>query len=81
MREAQREVECDVCDVAAARAFVAQLQHRAVRCRYLAEPSPFVESWTRVAQSAAESVETPKDALRRLHAELTGAVPIARLPA
>ncbi len=73
LRQAEREVERDVCDLAAARAFVAQLPRLAVRCRYLTQPSPFVESWTHLAHGPAESVETPEDALRRLHAQLTGA--------
>jgi hypothetical protein len=34
--------------------------------------SPFVESWTQVAAGPVESVESPADALRRLHASLTG---------
>jgi Lhr-like helicase len=72
LRQAQREVEHDVCDFAAARAFVEQLPRLAVRCRYLAQPSPFAESWTHLGYGPVETVETSDEALRRLHAELTG---------
>jgi ATP-dependent Lhr-like helicase len=72
LRQAHREVARDVCDLGAARAYAAALPVRAVRCRYLAQPSPFVENWARLQYGPAETVETPNDALRRLHAQLTG---------
>jgi ATP-dependent Lhr-like helicase len=47
MRQARREV----CDAVAARAFVQRLPHLMVRCRRLAELSPFAESWGRTQPS------------------------------
>jgi ATP-dependent Lhr-like helicase len=77
LRQARREVEREVCDTVAARAFVNRLPRLAVRCRYLLQPSPFVENWTRLAQGSVETVETPEDALRRLHRSLTGSEALA----
>jgi hypothetical protein len=73
VRQAMREVERDLCDVAAATAFVQTLSGLAVRCRFLAQPSPFVDGWAHVHYGPAEVIETPNEALRRLHASLTGA--------
>ncbi len=73
LRQAAREIERDVCDLPAAAAFVERLPQMAVRCRFLTQPSPFVESWTHLDHGPAETVETPEEALRRLHAHLTGA--------
>jgi ATP-dependent Lhr-like helicase len=72
LRQARREVREQFCDAAAARAFVEALAGRRLCCRPLAQPSPFVEAWTQLAAGPVESVETPEEALRRLHAALTG---------
>jgi Lhr-like helicase len=72
LRQAAREVRADPCDAAAARGFVEELPRRALRCRWLTRPSPFVEGWTQLAPGPAEAVETPAEALQRLHATLTG---------
>jgi ATP-dependent Lhr-like helicase len=72
LRQARREVGREWCDTAAAVNFVRELAERPLRCRVLTHPSPFVESWTQGAAGAGESVETPADALLRLHAGLTG---------
>jgi ATP-dependent Lhr-like helicase len=78
LRQARREVGTELCDAAAAAAFVNELAQRPLRCRRLGCPSPFVESWTQMATGAAESVETPEEVLLRLHAALTGDVNDAR---
>jgi ATP-dependent Lhr-like helicase len=75
LRQAQREVGAEVCDGAAARSFLEQLPQMAVRCRCLPRISPFVEGWTQVEPGPAEAVETPAEALQRLHAALTGSGP------
>jgi ATP-dependent Lhr-like helicase len=70
LRQARREVRAELCDTAAAGEYVRELERRPLRCRWLSYPSPFVESWTQMAAGAAESVETPDEALLRLHATL-----------
>jgi ATP-dependent Lhr-like helicase len=72
LRQALREVRADLCDADASLAFAEALPGQAVRCRWLARPSPFVEGWTQAERGATESAETPEDALRRLHARLMG---------
>jgi ATP-dependent Lhr-like helicase len=72
LRQARREVRGEWCDVASAAGFVRELAQRPLHCRFLPHPSPFVESWTQSAAGATESVETPGEALLRLHAALTG---------
>ncbi len=70
LRQARREVRAELCDTAAAGEYVRELERRSLRCRWLNYPSPFVESWTQMAAGAVESVETPAEALLRLHASL-----------
>jgi ATP-dependent Lhr-like helicase len=72
LRQARREVREQVCDGPAARAFLEALAGRRLCCRRLAGPSPFAEAWTQLAAGPVESVETAEEALRRLHAALTG---------
>ncbi len=78
LRQARREILCEWCDSAAASRYVSQLQHLPLRCRYLSYPSPFVESWTQMAAGPAERIETPDEALLRLHALLTEGTSDAR---
>jgi ATP-dependent helicase Lhr and Lhr-like helicase len=73
LRQALREVRQECCDAEAARRFLGELPRLTLRCRWLPHVSPFVESWTQVAAGPVESVESPADALRKLHAALTGA--------
>jgi ATP-dependent helicase Lhr and Lhr-like helicase len=73
LRQAEREVREECCDAAAARAYADVLPRLEVRCRWLAEASPFASSWTQAATGATESPETPEEALERLHGELTRA--------
>jgi ATP-dependent Lhr-like helicase len=70
LRQALREVRTELCDAAAARQYVRELEQRPLRCRWLAYPSPFVENWTQMGAGAAENVETPSEALLRLHTSL-----------
>jgi ATP-dependent Lhr-like helicase len=70
LRQASREVHSECCDDHAARAFLEELPHRTLRCRRLARVSPFAEHWTQLIPGPAESVESPAEALQRLHAEL-----------
>jgi ATP-dependent Lhr-like helicase len=72
LRQAEREVEHEVCDLASARTFVVQLPSLGMRCRYLRQPSPFVEHWTQLAVGPQATIETRDESLLRLHAELTG---------
>jgi hypothetical protein len=61
-----------VCDGAAARVFLEEVPRLRLCCRRLGQPSPFVEAWTQLLAGPVESVESPDEALRRLHAALTG---------
>jgi ATP-dependent Lhr-like helicase len=70
LRQARREIRTELCDTAAALQYVQELDRHPLRCRRLAYPSPFVESWTQMGTGAAESVETPSETLLRLHASL-----------
>jgi hypothetical protein len=70
LRQARREVTAELCDAAAARAYVQELCRLPLRCRWLAHPSPFAENWTQPDQGPAEAAETPAEALRRLHQAL-----------
>ncbi len=72
LRQALREVRGEACDVAAALAYARQLPSLSVRCRWLPQPSPFAENWTQLAPGAIEMIESPAEALQRLHARLTG---------
>ncbi len=71
LRQAEREV-AELCDATAAREYAEQLPHRALRCRWLPRPGPFAEAWTQAAADLADPVESPEEALARLHASLTG---------
>jgi Lhr-like helicase len=72
LRQARREVCLDCCDAETARRHLEELPRRLLRLRWLAAPAPFAESWTQVAAGPFETAETPEEALRRLHAALTG---------
>jgi ATP-dependent Lhr-like helicase len=72
LRQARREVRREVCDAAAALAYVRKLPGLAVRCRWLACCGPFSEGWSRVEPIDAGPRESPDEALRRLHSALTG---------
>ncbi len=72
LRQALREVRADWCDAAAALVFAERLPALTIRCRRLARPSPFADHWTQAAIGPSEEVETSEEALRRLHALLTG---------
>jgi ATP-dependent Lhr-like helicase len=78
LRQARRELLNESCDVAAASRYLRELEFLPLRCRRLNHPSPFVESWTQMAEGAAERVETPDEALLRLHALLTEGTSDAR---
>jgi Lhr-like helicase len=80
LRQARREVREDLCDAAAARAYAAELTGLPLRCRWLPAPSPFAENWTQSAAGAAESAETPAEALQRLHKALMARAGSAPLP-
>lgn len=72
LRQALREVQADLCDAAAGEAFARRLPALTVRCRRLGQPSPFARAWTQQEAGPAEEPASPAEALRRLHAELTG---------
>lgn len=72
LRQAWREVRSECCDGSAARAFAEQLRRLPLRCRRLAQVSPFAQAWVQAVAGPAEAVETAAEVLRRLHAALTG---------
>jgi ATP-dependent Lhr-like helicase len=72
LRQALREVRSTACDGAAALGYVRELSSLTMHCRWLGRASPFARAWTQEAVGAMESVETPAEALERLHAELFG---------
>ncbi len=72
LRQALREVRSDCCDIPTALQYAEELRQLPVRCRWLTGISPFVESWTQLAAGSAAEIETPEEALRRLHEALMG---------
>jgi ATP-dependent Lhr-like helicase len=72
LRQALREVREEGCDAAAARGFAEALGRRELRCRWLAEMSPFAWGWTQMAPGPVEETDDPAEALRRLHGLLVG---------
>lgn len=72
LRQALREVRGEGCDGAAALAYARSLPRRTVRCRWLAQPSPFAEGWTQEVLGSVEQPDSPADALQRLQAALLG---------
>jgi ATP-dependent Lhr-like helicase len=72
LRQARREVNAQLLDAAAARAYLAALPALAIRCRRLPGVAPLAENWTQPAAGPVESVESPTEALERLHAALMG---------
>src|SRR5262249_29036467 len=75
LRQAWSEVRQECCDAAAARAFLGDPPRLTLRRPWLARPSPVVEGWAQTAAGPAGSAEAPEEALRRLHAALTGGEP------
>jgi ATP-dependent Lhr-like helicase len=69
-RQALQEVCDELCDAGAAQEYLAQLPRLTVRRRVLARVSPFAESWTQAGLGPVEAVETPEEAIQRLHAQL-----------
>jgi ATP-dependent Lhr-like helicase len=72
VRQALRELRQDLCDLPQALEYAHRLPALTLRCRRLFRPSPFAAAWTQAEVAAIETVLTPGEALRRLHAELTG---------
>jgi ATP-dependent Lhr-like helicase len=72
LRQAVREANAELCDTAAALSFAEALPRWPLKCRRLSQPSPFAEAWTQSVPGATEDTATPAEALRRLHAVLTG---------
>ena len=70
LRETRREVLEDLLDVPAAERWLAS--RPAVRFRVLPGLSPFAAAWIEPGAAEALQFESPGDALRRLHARLTG---------
>lgn len=71
LRQARRELVTEVCDAALARDYLEGMASRPLRCRRLAQVSPFAESWLQPSAGPAEISETPAEVLERLHATLT----------
>jgi Lhr-like helicase len=74
LRQALREVR-ESCDAAAARAYVEALPRRVVRCRWLAQVSPFAQNWTQAVAGPAQPADSPSEALQRLQDALLGGDP------
>jgi ATP-dependent Lhr-like helicase len=74
LRQALREVRGECCDADSARDFLEQLPLLTVRRRLLTQVSPFASGWTQSAAGPVETVETPAEAIQRLHAEIAGNV-------
>jgi ATP-dependent Lhr-like helicase len=70
LRETRREVLHDLLDVSSARAWLAF--HPLMNLRGLSGLSPFAAAWIMPAAEEPVQFESPADALRRLHARLTG---------
>ena len=68
LRETHREVLEDLLDAPAALAWL--VTRPAIHWRVLDAPSPFASAWIDPGASEAFQVESPADALRRLHARL-----------
>jgi ATP-dependent Lhr-like helicase len=81
LRQARRDVGETALDAAAALGYLQDLPRRRLHGRRLPQVSPFAESWTQQHISAVGQVESPADALRRLHAALWEEDPHARSPA
>jgi Lhr-like helicase len=73
LRQALREVRRECCDAVTAYKFVQELQHYHWQCRTLPDVSPFTESWSELVAGPSEDVDTPDEALQRLHEALTSA--------
>jgi ATP-dependent Lhr-like helicase len=74
LRQALAEVREDCCDAAAGLAYLGALPGMQVRFRYLPQVSPFAESWTQQGTGPAEMLDSPAEALQRLHRTLSGGV-------
>ncbi len=72
LRQAGREVRAEWCDVRTAREYLDRLPGLAVRCRWLAQVSPFASNWTQAEVGEPERLESPAESLQRLHAALLG---------
>lgn len=70
LRQAQREILAEVCDGESASRYLDMLSKRPFRCRKLARPSPFVETWTQAEPTQIVPPPTPEELLRQLHASL-----------
>jgi ATP-dependent Lhr-like helicase len=72
LRQALREVRASCLDVPAACAYAEEMPRRLLRCRWLAQVSPFAAGWTQMVVGAVETTSGPAEALERLHAALMG---------
>ena len=73
LKQALQEVRYESCDAAAALDFVRDLPRFSWRCRSLSAPSPFTESWSQLVTGPSGEIDSPDEALMRLHAALTAA--------
>jgi ATP-dependent Lhr-like helicase len=72
LRQTMHEVREELCDVPTAWRYACGLPALALRCRWLARPSPFALAWTQNEPGVTERPLTPAEALAQLHQELTG---------
>ncbi len=71
LRQALREVRSERCDADAARAYLGELPRCAIHLRVLSHTSPFARHWTQRDEGPTEEIDTPEEALVKLHALLT----------
>jgi ATP-dependent Lhr-like helicase len=71
LRQALREVRGERCDANAARAYLGELPRCEIHLRVLNDTSPFARHWTQREEGTIEEIDTPEDALMKLHALLT----------
>jgi ATP-dependent Lhr-like helicase len=71
LRQASREVRVERCNSAAALAFLRELPRCAIHYRVLNHTSPFARHWTQMEDGTVEEIDSPEEALVKLHAILT----------
>lgn len=70
LRQAEREMFESVCDASGAQEYLQSLPRLEVRCRQLAQPSPFASAWTQPAAVSGGFQEESSDILTNLHKSL-----------
>jgi ATP-dependent helicase Lhr and Lhr-like helicase len=72
IRQSLREVRAERVDGPAGRKYLESVPGLTIRVRWMRQPSPFAEAWTQPGLGEIPAAESPTEALRRLHEQLTG---------